>query len=327
MTTTIEQQHHASPKKMVHFDLSPGLGLHVGSEPCMLERIKNTAQSMKKQSNNNHTFTLYLIRHGEAAHNILEKAAKQEALENCIEEGYDPDSPETLARMDAARQAVLHDDNLFDACLSDQGKAEAQDASRRLREIVQNHDLPFPEHVLVSPLTRTLETANLIFPQSHDIHVREELRERQTGKPPDTRSPSTSLMRRKTFARFSMDQLRQSSLSKLCGNITSLEEMQERNPEDDDLVYQQSSNEYTMDGTPEEEDKYMLRDRTNKLLDLLANTEESTVAVVTHKGYLRELERGPFDDPSAKEFKNCEIRVYQVKLNDDKSLDHARRIA
>ena len=75
-----------------------------------------------------------------------------------------------------------------------------------------------------------------------------------------------------------------------------------------------------------EETKAMVRDRTKKLLDLLAEARESSVAVVTHKGYLRELERGPFNYPASKEFKNCEIRVYQVRLHEDKSLDHAHRI-
>ena len=78
------------------------------------------------------------------------------------------------------------------------------------------------------------------------------------------------------------------------------------------------------DNDHEEENKSMLRERTNKLWTLLAecptNHDDSdrknrAVAIVTHKGYLRELERGPFQRPHSTEFANGEIRVYRVTIN------------
>jgi broad specificity phosphatase PhoE len=159
-----------------------------------------------------------------------------------------------------------------------------------------------PEEILVSPLTRTLETANLIFPNHDHVHVREELRERNTGKPPDTLSPANQLRARLSFARFSMNRLEEQT-------ALQQEKLQQ--------VIQ------------EEEDKATLRERTRQLFRLLAESplETKSIAVVTHKGYLRELERGPFENPSSPEFQNCEIRVYQIRFHpDNDSVDYARRI-
>jgi hypothetical protein len=47
--------------------------------------------------------------------------------------------------------------------------------------------LPPPTEVLVSPLQRTLQTADLVFPDHCNIRVRDELRERLTGRPADNR--------------------------------------------------------------------------------------------------------------------------------------------
>jgi broad specificity phosphatase PhoE len=317
--TTIQEHIHLP--HALHFNLVTKLG----TEPSMAE--KHNVDLDKPFE----TYTLYLIRHGEAAHNILEKAAKKEALESCIAEGLDPEAPQTKERVNAAREAVLNDETLFDARLSEQGCMEAQHAGRRLEEIIKLHHLPPPEHVLVSPLTRTLETANYVFPDSNDIHVREELRERQTGKPPDTRSPSESLMSRPSFQRFSMQTLRRQSLANLNKELESMEEFEdvefdEEEPTSERRRRRPRTSSGCSDGSETEEDKHMLRDRTNKLLDLLAEAREQSVAVVTHKGYLRELERGPFGNPSAKEFNNCEIRVYQVRVHKDKSLDVAHRV-
>jgi broad specificity phosphatase PhoE len=247
-------------------------------------------------------FTVYLIRHGEASHNVLEKIAKKQALEQALAEGLHKDDELTKERMENARQHVLLDNTLFDAPLSDLGKAEAKQACLTLESLSKEHNLQPPEEILVSPLTRTLETANLIFPNHDHVHVREELRERNTGKPPDTLSPANQLRARLSFARFSMNRLEEQT-------ALQQEKLQQ--------VIQ------------EEEDKATLRERTRQLFRLLAESplETKSIAVVTHKGYLRELERGPFENPSSPEFQNCEIRVYQIRFHpDNDSVDYARRI-
>mmetsp|Transcript_237 Transcript_237/g.647 ORF Transcript_237/g.647 Transcript_237/m.647 type:complete len:110 (+) Transcript_237:39-368(+) len=63
-----------------------------------------------------------------------------------------------------------------------------------------------------------------------------------------------------------------------------------------------------------EEDKNELRSRTGLMETLLREQADGCLAVVTHKGYLRELERGRLGVPDAREFDNCEVRVYQVTL-------------
>ncbi|KAL3894451.1 MAG: hypothetical protein SGARI_007738, partial [Bacillariaceae sp.] len=75
-----------------------------------------------------------------------------------------------------------------------------------------------------------------------------------------------------------------------------------------------------------EEDKAELRKRTENLFALLCASNSFSVAVVTHKGYLRELERGPFGHPEATLFKNCEFRVYRITMRQQK-LINAERVA
>jgi hypothetical protein len=60
------------------------------------------------------------------------------------------------------------------------------------------------------------------------------------------------------------------------------------------------------------DEKPMLRARTRKLFELLVDSGHQVLAVVTHKGYLRELEQGPLGQETATEFSNCEVRVYQM---------------
>lgn len=280
-------------------------------------------------TNHQQLFTVYLIRHGEASHNVKEKAAKRLALDQAVAEGFAADSEETIHRMEQARRSVLHDEQLFDAPLSRQGRKEARGACNTLHSLIRDHRLPPPQEVLVSPLTRTLETANLVFPENNNIHVREELRERCTGKPPDNRSSSDLLRSRESFKRFSMDRLH--NLSMIEFDLSALEDELEDENEDggDDIISPTSrrkcsiSSEYS--GT--EEDKAMLRLRTRRLFDLLAESKERSIAVVTHKGYLREFERGQLGKPLAGEFKNCEIRVYRILLDVDRaSLKHSERL-
>merc|ERR1719221_217117 len=45
--------------------------------------------------------------------------------------------------------------------------------------------------------------------------------------------------------------------------------------------------------------------------------EHKAVAIVTHKGFLRELERGPLGQPEASEFANGEVRMYEVTWDEN----------
>jgi broad specificity phosphatase PhoE len=273
------------------------------------QTASNVQVTMSNEGDNNNEvleYTLYLIRHGEASHNVLEKIAEQQSLQDAIEEGLNEE--ETKQRMEQAREAVLLDDTLFDAPLSKLGIDQARKASICLQNMYLKHNLRPPDRVLVSPLTRTLETTSHLFPENNNIHVREELRERNTGKPPDFRSPPSALQKRQSFQRFSMTELVQLGESVHLGKSGGVKGTTEKE-------------------SMEPEDKATLRERTHKLFQLLAQFPPQNIAVVTHKGYLRELERGPFGKPLASEFDNCEIRVYRIQLHGSGySLNFANRI-
>merc|ERR1712139_743188 len=65
------------------------------------------------------------------------------------------------------------------------------------------------------------------------------------------------------------------------------------------------------------EDAAMLRRRTEGFAQMLDASSEQSICFVTHKAYLRELERGLLGRPSATEFGNCEVRVYSIALLGD----------
>jgi broad specificity phosphatase PhoE len=292
------------------------------------------------------TFTVYLIRHGEACHNILEKKATEHALAQSLQQGLNP--VETESSIEKARQAVRNDPSLFDAPLSVQGKKEARKASAYIVNLVRERKFPALDLVLVSPLQRALQTAALAFPGHSDIHVREELRERQTGYACDSRQPSESLMNRKSFQHFSMHRLRMESFGKLSLPTTMFEHraMDEESTEDADDDGNQDNEDEEGDGCSFNqasslaklssrsegmgvEEKNMLRERTKFLFPLLleAPKKNSSIVVVTHKGYLRELERGQFGIENSPLYDNGEVRVYEVKISKrTKKLIRAKRL-
>jgi len=291
------------------------------------------------------TYTLYLIRHGEACHNIMEKQAADRAMRDSAKQGLD--DSETKQRMEEARKSVLDDPSLFDAPLSARGKDEARKAHDQLLELQQK--FPRPSLVFVSPLQRTLQTANLAFPKCGNIHVREQLRERITGYACDSRHTADFLMKRKSFQHFSMHKLRTDSIERgLNMPITMFENLEldvdiedfENDGDNDDV--DEEGNGCIMDradGLPQlssrstdmgVEEKIMLRERTKLLFPMLLDTpkENSSIAVVTHKGYLRELERGQFGIEGSPLFGNGEVRVYEVKISKrTRKLLKAKRLA
>jgi hypothetical protein len=110
-----------------------------------------------------------------------------EALEECVKDGMNPNSPATRPCIEQARQKVLEDPSFFDAPLSYKGREQAVEARHKIIGLAERNNLPLPTEVLASPLQRTLETADLIFPGHDNILVRDELRERMTGRPADNR--------------------------------------------------------------------------------------------------------------------------------------------
>ncbi|CAH0378675.1 unnamed protein product [Pelagomonas calceolata] len=193
---------------------------------------------------------VYLVRHAQAAHNILEAAAKKAVKERG---GSDAEAEE-------ARKAVLDNPDNFDAALSVKGQSQASASGVELAELFKRTHYPPPECVLVSPLQRTLHTATLLFPDHPKMSAHERLREKRTGKPCDERRPAAEAA--KQFPHISFD------------TIAWLDARS-----DDGWKFRPEF----LEGNEQVEK------RAATLLDLLRGRQETAIAVVAHKGYLREL--------------------------------------
>eukprot|EP00416_Gambierdiscus_australes_P046684 CAMPEP_0171102702 /NCGR_PEP_ID=MMETSP0766_2-20121228/58505_1 /TAXON_ID=439317 /ORGANISM="Gambierdiscus australes, Strain CAWD 149" /LENGTH=313 /DNA_ID=CAMNT_0011563045 /DNA_START=33 /DNA_END=974 /DNA_ORIENTATION=- len=227
--------------------------------------------------------TLYLVRHGEAVHNIEEQRAKRCAAAEAEAQGHVDGSKAHKAMVEAARKAALKCENLRDAPLSTTGRGQTVAAKDELQALTtSDFGLPEPAVVLVSPLQRTLETAAILFPDHPRVLVYEDLRERRTGLPCDERKAASDLARQSSFSNMDFSNLIEAPADEL-------------------------------------EDSEKLRSRTARLAEALRGVEDSALCLVTHKAFLREMERGPLGHPEAKEFSNCEIRAYRVVLMPDGS--------
>lgn len=239
-------------------------------------------------------------------HNIEEKKAQQATALALKALGLCPKSDGFKAMVEDARRACLSDCCLRDAALSDAGKNQALSAKEVIDRLTHgaaagsSSGLPFPTVVLTSPLERTLQTTNLVFPSHPNVHMCEALRERRTGLPCDERKPAKFIRRRPEFRHMSSNNLLQFDL--------------DNDKEDDESSATDSSGGLCA----VVENKEDVRERSKHLGELLKRfAGDQAVAVVTHKGYLRELERGPLGRPQASEFGNGEVRVYELSLSGD----------
>lgn len=265
------------------------------SLPNMQVRVLDVPKENRK--------VVYLVRHGEAVHNIEEKQATKSTAMLLKAARIAPASPRYKQAMEEARSAVLRSHGLKDAALSAGGKHQAHRAKMVIDELTAagksdgESMFPVPTVVLTSPLQRTLQTTAIVFPKHPSIHIRECLRERRTGLPCDERQSALHIRRRPSFAHMSSNNLLQHDLE----NGDPLSPMPGiRVPH---LV----------------EKKEDVRQRSAHLPRLLqvGFKEADSVAVVTHKGFLRELERGPLGRLEATEFDNGEVRVYELSLGPD----------
>lgn len=281
------------------------------------------------------TYTVYLIRHGEAIHNVVEKQAQNEAAQLCCKRGLSCDDNETLQAMEEARKGVLRDPSFFDAAITELGRKEARSARIILTEYVKE-GLPSPQEVLTSPLQRCLGTVEELFPDKCvDVRVEEDLRERLTGRPADNRYSSDVLEKR--FPRFDFERLRslsQANLSSECLSAaeTDVSDAISASGMGDDFIDESRmvGHEITMvpqfpvsfrlrtysslNADVELEDESCVQRRSLQVFKMLEESRSDSIAIVTHKGFLRALERGCFGISDSKEFKNCEVRVYRIQL-------------
>jgi len=262
----------------------------------LIDRL--STQSLDSTNGLHQRRTIYLIRHGEAVHNVLEAKAQQEAEKEAIKLNLSTD--EIYERMEDARKSVLTDVKLRDAPLTEKGRQQARDASKKLKDLIANKTVHHPREAMCSPLLRCLETSKILL-EDVDIsaQIRTEIAERRTLYPPDKPKPLDKLLRyTRNDDRFTIDHIEKLSKEKV----------------DDEATVRES--------------KVMLRQRASQMFDLLMECEHRHVLVISHKGFLRELERGLFELEDSPLFENCELRVYQVIFSKgDRRLFYLERVA
>mmetsp|Transcript_49962 Transcript_49962/g.142977 ORF Transcript_49962/g.142977 Transcript_49962/m.142977 type:complete len:385 (-) Transcript_49962:15-1169(-) len=256
------------------------------------------------------TKIVYLIRHGEAIHNVLEKAAQKRAATEAEALGHRRGSQQYAAMLEMARKAVLHDANQTDPELSEAGHGQALETREEIEQLTSTWNMPPPTRVFVSPLKRTLQTAAAVFPEHPKVQVHALVRERRTGLACDEPSPQWEMCRQKCFAHMDFGDVlaAEAAAEDVAGTVATASSEPFRR-----VITPETRRTRSVGSVVDQlEDAKKLRLRTARLADLLSGTEDRAVCVVTHKGYLRELERGCLGAPEATEFGTGEVRAYEV---------------
>ena len=205
------------------------------------------------------TKILWLLRHGQAAHNVRAEAARENGCS-----------------FDQFLQLMKSDDQ-FDAALTQAGIAQAKQAATHRAK---------PQLVTVSPLSRAINTAMIVFPDETNHPERflcdERLRERNGW-----------MLNAKRRRRSELD-----TLFPTC-NFTSLDE--------DDTLW-----------SDELEDKDMCARRAHEFLQWIATRPEEEVAIVAHGGLFWEMLNNDFgvesDGDAGSRFSTCELRRLTLTL-------------
>jgi len=232
---------------------------------------------------------IFLVRHGQALHNVLEERVKAQASREAELLGYSRGSQVFDEFVKEARLAALSDEGLRDAALSDLGQAQLL----RTRAEIDHHTMVAkqtqrPTLVFVSPLLRTLQSAAVLFPNHANVHTCKLLCERRTGLPCDTCRQQSEVL-----AKFPQIDFNDAICSERCLNGVVCE------------------------------DAAALRKRSAAFMEALRTIHDESICVVSHKGFLRELQRGPLGHVEAEEFKPGEVRVFDVTFHLDGHFDAA----
>lgn len=235
---------------------------------------------------------VYFVRHAEAEHNIKEREAVQAAKSRGVTDKEEQEK---------ARRSVLNDEKLRDAPLSADGCSQVKRASSSLNLLNKTglEKYPAPKIVLVSPLRRALMTATQLFlselkdASNPPVFIAlEALREKRTGFAADERSSVETL--EKEFPHVDFSDLHRRAAQGLV--------------------------------VPKGEDNPAVRKRGRAFLEGdFALRQEESVAIVTHKGWLREMRhtiKGYVDEGQTKVdfdldqwhktlYGNAEVRVAQ----------------
>lgn len=225
---------------------------------------------------------VYLVRHAEAVHNVLEAKLREEAKAA----GKDEKGQQ------AAAKTALPDERFRDAQLSSKGQNQVETSGNSFKDLLQHTHYPMPQTVLVSPLRRTLMTASILFPGHQDMRAKEFIRERRTGFPCDERQAVE--VTKPDFPHIDF-----------CGI-----------DEDTDKGFN-----FSRDLLETYSD---VARRGDGLLPLIKDLDADVVAVISHKGFIRELLQDSWKDILSckeklkNEFSNAEVRVCEISwVGDD----------
>ena len=237
--------------------------------------------------------TLYIVRHGQAVHNPRAEAAKEKGC-----------SMDEFFRL-------MREDDALDADLTELGRNQARKCNKD-HFIVEGATGPNPlgiDLVVASCLSRTMDTADLVFPPIAGI------------------------------PRISIDKFREVNGNLLNGKRRTKSELVERHPNwNFDSLATQEDNSWT----PEMEKYEDAAERGYQGLVELLNGETSsadTILLVCHGGILRyamnlhplvhlEDERSIQDGTTKSvesRFDNCELRKYRLSWKEDTPSDGSRR--
>jgi broad specificity phosphatase PhoE len=243
--------------------------------------------------------TIYFCRHAEATHNIKEREAVQAAIAQGVCEKEEQEK---------ARRAVLDDVALTDAPLSEQGVHESRLRSSSLNILnkIGTTKYPAPTLVLVSPLRRALMTATELYYKNPSDNTTppprfvamEVIREKRTGFAADERSNVEDLERQFPHVDFSDLRVQRPEIGK----------------GEDNVAVRARARDFV-------EQRLACQD--------IQNHHES-IAIVTHKGWLRELRHAlksrvdagdleadfDLDQWDQTLYKNAEVRVAQFGWED-----------
>jgi hypothetical protein len=142
-----EPQHEAKDSTTSSSNLGPS------AENNSNNSNKNTEQNPKNRSHQTDSSllhrrrTLYLVRHGEAVHNVLEAKAQAQAKAEAQARNLSPE--ETQELMEERRKAVLEDTSLRDAPLTDNGREQARKCAARLQQLIDEGKTHPPTEAMV----------------------------------------------------------------------------------------------------------------------------------------------------------------------------------
>mmetsp|Transcript_7886 Transcript_7886/g.11383 ORF Transcript_7886/g.11383 Transcript_7886/m.11383 type:complete len:432 (+) Transcript_7886:72-1367(+) len=320
-----------------------------------------------------YTKIVYFVRHAEAEHNVREREAIAEAIANG--QTYNKTAQEI-----ARKQVLQRSHSLVDAPLSKEGKKQAKDTGKRVTLLLNHSNVPNttststnsnmryqpPQVVFVSPLRRTLQTATLCFGNATMTGSRGSMDEDDDNSNKNNSNCWDSSDRSSTTSRFSFTNYLSDELEQQLPDFVAIEAMREKRTGmacDERRSVLQLQDEFPhVDFTDLKRDDLMeipmgetneqVQKRAADFFDnYLPYVESDFLAIVGHKGWLRELRhllKTRADENSSKLevkfdihdwhltlFGNAELRVAKLEWDCDEygqlhlcsihsqSLDHA----